>query len=185
MTKKNQNRFWIGVIIGLLSFGIGMIIWTVKQASSVPVHESNNYMLKYQQADMNINDIIHAKQDFDKLYNIKLQNVELITLTGDDINSNSKRKQANPIKLTKGANSFSYTITDKSGTAIPDANVTFLLTQPHSRNEDVIIENVPFENGHYQTEALNITKAGRYTLQFRAYLNDTIGYLETAAYLQP
>jgi hypothetical protein len=162
-----------------------MIVWTVKQAISVPVHESNNFMLKYQMADMNINEIITAKKLFDNKYTINLSNVELLELSKEENNDNSKRKQPTPVKLSLGENSFAYVIRRKDGTVDNDANVTFLLTRPHSRNSDTLQTNVPFINGHYQTKKLTMKNAGRYTLQLRAYVNDTIGYSEISAYLKP
>ena len=185
MTKKNQNRFWFAIVLGFLSFGIGMIVWTVKQAISIPVHESNNFMLKYQMADMNINEIITAKKRFDGKYTIELANAELLELSKEENNDNSKRKQATPVKLSLGENHFSYLIKGKDGTVVNDANVTFLLTRPHSRNSDTLQTNVPFVEGHYQSKIVEIKDAGRYTLQLRAYVDDSIGYSEISAYLKP
>jgi hypothetical protein len=53
------------MILGFLAVGVTLSYWTVKSASSIPVQESNNYMMKYQQADMNINEIIKRKALFD------------------------------------------------------------------------------------------------------------------------
>jgi hypothetical protein len=185
MSEKNQGRFWASFIIGILGFGIYMIVWTVKSASSVPVHESNNYMLKYQMADINMNELLAAKKLFDDVYTIELQNVELIKLSDEDRNSNSKYKQPDPLKLLNGANSFSYVIKKRDGTVVNDANVTFLLTRPHSRNYDTLQTSVPFVDGSYKTTPIELKDAGRYTLQLRAYVNDSIGYAEAAAYLKP
>ena len=183
MTKKNQNRFWFIFVMSILLFGISMIVWTVKQAMSVPVHESNNYMLKYQMADMNINDILELKARFDINYNIELKNVKEIELDDDLQNTNAKRAQQKPIKLTKGANSFQYVISKKDGTVIENAKVTFLLTRPHSRVDDTKQESVVFKNTHYITKALELNEQGRYTLAIKAEVNGLIGYLETPAYL--
>lgn len=186
MTKKNQNRLWFAIVLGFLGFGIIMIIWTVKQAVSMPVQESNNFMLKYQMADMNINTIIEAQKEFDKNYTLELQNKEVIQLDEEDQNTNSKLNYVAPIKLIKGENYFSYRISKSDGTSINDANVTFLLTRPHTRKNDSLQKSVDFKDGSYTTQIFNITEAGRYTLQIRAYIDaQTIGYSEIAAYLKP
>ena len=148
----------------------------------MPVQESNQYMLKYQTADMNINQIMEKKIAFDKAYDIHLLDVERMVMT-DNVNSN--RPQLNPVKLSHGMNEFSYEIVTKDGTKVSDANVTFLLTQPHSRSEDKLFSNVPYEDGKYQIRDVEITKAGRYTLQLRAEVGDTMGYSEVSAYLKP
>ncbi|HIP50815.1 MAG TPA: hypothetical protein EYG94_01905, partial [Campylobacterales bacterium] len=61
MTKKNQNTIWFLFVMSILAFSISMITWTVKQAVSLPVQESNNYILKYQMADLNINKIMELE----------------------------------------------------------------------------------------------------------------------------
>jgi len=185
MTKKNQNRFWFALVMGMLSFGIGMVIWTVKQASSIPVHESNNFMLKYQTADMNINEILELEKKFNEKYTIELKDFELITLDQESQNSNAKRVQIVPVKLTDGENSFTFDVKTKESEAIQDANVTFLLTRPHTRVDDVLEERVHYDNGHYVTKALNLTKKGRYTLQIKVEIGGLTGYKEIPAYLKP
>jgi len=182
MENKNKKTYWPHMILGFLAVGITLSYWTVKSASSLPVQESNQYMLKYQMADITINDILESKKAFDKVYTIEIQDVQTMVMT-DNVNSN--RPQPNPVKLSLGANQFSYLVTKKDGTVVNDANVSFLLTQPHSRKNDIFVGNVVFNNGTYTTEDLEITKAGRYTLQLRVIVADTTGYSEIAAYLKP
>ncbi len=182
MENKSKKTYWPHMILGFLAIGITLGYWTVKSANSLPVQEVNKYMLKYQQADLSINQILEKKIAFDKAYSIELKNVEMMVMT-DNINSN--RPQPNVVKLVKGDNSFSYVVHTKDGKTVNDVNASFLLTQPHSRTEDVMIESVPFSNGMYRIDKLNIQKPGRYTLQFRATIGDKTGYSEIAAYLNP
>lgn len=181
MAKSNEKTYWPHMILGFLAIGITLSYWTVKSASSMPVQESNQYMLKYQMADMNINQIMERKIAFDKAYSIHIVDVETMVVT-DNVNSN--RPQPNPVKLIQGMNNFSYEIVANNGTKVSDANVTFLLTQPHSRKEDKLFVNIPYADGKYQVKGLDITRAGRYTLQFRAEVGDTMGYSEVSAYLK-
>ncbi len=182
MAKNNEKTYWPHMILGFLTIGITLSYWTVKSASSMPVQESNQYMLKYQMADMNINQIMERKMAFDKAYSINILDVATMVMT-DNINSN--RPQPNSVKLSQGINIFSYEVVAKDGTKVSDANVTFLLTQPHSRKEDKLFLNIPYVAGKYQVTDVNITKAGRYTLQLRAEVGDTMGYSEVSAYLKP
>jgi len=184
VTKKNQNRLWFAIVMGMLSFGIGMVIWTVKQATSLPVHESNDFMLKYQQADMNINAILANKAKFDAKYSIELQDAVFITLPEEYQNSNSKREQPKPVQLTKGENKFFYAIKDKNGNNVEDAEFTFLLTRPYSRDEDQKENNVSVNNGLYATKVIKLKNKGRYTLQVKATINGLTGYSEIPAYLR-
>jgi len=182
MEKNNKKTYWPHMILGFLAVGITLGYWTVKSATSMPVQESNQYMLKYQTADININKILELKQAFDKAYSIKLLDAETMVMT-DNVNSN--RPQPNPVILSAGSNDFSYEVVAKDGTKVSDANATFLLTQPYSRAEDQLFSNVPYRDGKYQIKGVELQKAGRYTLQFRAEVADTIGYSEIAAYLKP
>ena len=170
------------MILGFLAVGLTLGYWTVKSASSMPVQESNQYMLKYQMADLTINEILDSKKIFDKAYTIEIQDVETMVMT-DNVNSN--RPQPNPVKISKGINNFSYLVTKKDGTVVNDAKVSFLLTQPHSRRNDMFFENVAFNNGTYTTEDLEITEAGRYTFQLRVVMPDSTGYSAISAYLKP
>lgn len=182
MAKNSEKTYWPHMILGFLAVGFTLSYWTVKSASSMPVQESNQYMLKYQMADININQITERKQAFDKVYTINILNAETMVMT-DNVNSN--RPQPNPVKLLQGLNTFSYEVVKKDGTNISDINATFLLTQPHSRREDQLFANVPYADGKYQINDVNISKAGRYTLQFRAEIADVMGYSAIAAYLKP
>jgi hypothetical protein len=183
MDNKSQKTYWPHMILGFLAIGITLGYWTVKHAIDLPVQEVNAYMMKYQDADIGINDILEKKQAFDKVYVIKLHDVKMMVMTD---NVNSKIPQPNAVTLYKGKNHFSYTVTKKDGTVVSNAEVSFLLTRPHTRKDDVMIEKVPFQNGLYVTPELDIEKPGRYTLQFRAKIDDnTVGYSEDRAYLKP
>ena len=171
------------MILGFLAIGITLGYWTVKHAIQLPVQEVNEYMMKYQKADTGINDILEKKAAFDARYTIALKQVTMMVMTD---NVNSKIPQPDAVTLNKGNNHFTYVVSKKDGTVVNDANVSFLLTRPHTRKDDAMIETVPFTKGNYITPELDIEKAGRYTLQFRAVIDEnTIGYLETAAYLKP
>ena len=183
MENKNTKTYWPHMILGFLMIGITLGYWTVKHAVQLPVQEVNAYMMKYQQADISINDILEKKAAFDSQYKITIQDVHMIPMHD---NVNSKIVQPDVVELRKGTNHFSYVVSKKDGAVVNDANVSFLLTRPHTRKDDVMIETVAFANGSYTTPELDISKAGRYTLQFRAVMNkDTIGYLEIPAYLKP
>ena len=183
MAKKSKEKsYWPHMILGFLIVGVTLSYWTVKSASSLPVQESNEYMLKYQVADLNINEIIQRKLAFDKYYTINIK--EARTMEMKD-NVNSKVPQGNAIELVLGKNHFQYEVVSKDGSTVTDANVSFLLTRPHTVKEDFFVEHIPFEKGKYHVKDINITKPGRYTLQLRAKVGDAIGYSQLPAYLKP
>ncbi len=182
MAKNKEKTYWPHMILGFLILGMTLSYWTVKSASSLPVQESNEYMLKYQQADMNINEILESKALFDQSYTIEIVDAKKAMYKLE----NAKRAKAeNSIVLTQGKNNFTYVVTAKDGTAVSDANVTFLLTRPHSVKEDKYLENIPFTDGKFQINDIDIEKAGRYTLQLRAKIGKVTGYSQIPAYLKP
>ncbi len=169
------------MILGFLMLAIILGYWTVKTAVSLPVQETNDYMMKYQDSDIHINDILTKKMAFDKLYDIKIIGTKSMVMTD---NIYSKRVQKDPVILKLGKNHFTYTVTTKSGDIVKDANASFLLTRPHTQKDDVMVESVEISGDLYTTPDLNISKGGRYTLQFRAIIDaDTIGYSSIEAYL--
>jgi len=183
MAKNNKEKtYWPHMILGFLLLGITLSYWTVKSASSVPVQESNDYMLKYQQADMNINEIIERKAAFDQRYTIEIVDVKKVIV---ELENTKRAKEESSVVLKKGKNSFSYVVATKDGIAVSDANVTFLLTRPHSVSEDKYVENIPFADGKFHVNDIDIAKAGRYTLQLRATIGGMTGYSSISAYLKP
>jgi len=184
MAKKHKEKsYWPHMILGFLILGITLSYWTVKSASSIPVQESNEFMMKYQKADHDINDILHKKARFDKQYKIGIIDVKQETIALE----NAKRaKEENVVLLNHGKNDFHYRVADHAGHILHDANVSFLLTRPHTRSEDVMIESVSEKDGKYVIEGIEVTKPGRYVLQLRVTVDqNTIGYAETPAYLKP
>ncbi len=183
MAKKTKEKsYWPHMIVGFLLVGITLGYWTVKTTISMPVHESNEYMLKYQKADYNINKIMDKEALFNKDYSIEIVNAPMETLELENV---KRAKAEKSIVLVNGQNSFTYRIIKKDNTFVPDANVTFLLTRPHTTKEDILVENVAAKNGAYHIDDINITKPGRYTLQLRAKVGDATGYSNIPAYLKP
>lgn len=180
---KSQKTYWPHMIVGFLLIGIFLGYWTVKSASSLPVQKSNDYMMKYQDADISINEIVEREERFYSNYNIESMQKDKMVMV-DNINSNLP--QLNAIVLKKGKNSFFYKVTTKDGKVIDNANVAFLLTRPHSTKDDNYIYNVNFKNGFYAIENIEIKNAGRYTLQLRVTIDkERVGYLKEPAYLKP
>jgi len=183
MAKETKEKsYWPHLILGFLIIGISLGYWTVKSATSIPVQESNEYMLKYQIADMNINDIIEQKARFDKNYNIKLLDAKMGKI---DIEHSKVARSQKVVELDNGANTFKYQVTTKDGKLVNDANVSFLLTRPHTTKDDNFIKVVKPTGDLYIIKDINITKPGRYTLQFRAIIGDKTGYSQISAYLNP
>jgi hypothetical protein len=183
MADTSKKTYWPHMIVGFFILGITLSFWTVRSASQMPVQKSNTFMMEYQLADIHINEILEKKAAFDKKYTIALEDVEMMTMV-DNIHSNMP--QPDVVKLTKGSNSFLYSVKGKDGSAIQDAKITFLLTRPHTRVDDMKVEHMMLDAQHHTAvENVVIEKPGRYTLVLKVETEDTLGYLETPAYLKP
>jgi hypothetical protein len=182
MAKNKNKTYWPHMILGFLIVGVTLGYWTVQHAISLPVQESNDYMLKYQEADLNINEIINAKALFDKNYKIDIVNVKRVE---QELENTKRAKSESVVILSKGKNSFFYSITDKNSVFMKDANITFFLTRPHTVKEDILVKNIPVVDGKFKVDNIELTKPGRYTLQLKAKIGKAIGYSEIPAYLKP
>ena len=182
MANNKEKTYWPHMILGFLLIGITLGYWTVKHSVALPVQESNTYIMKYQQADIHINNILAKKAHFDATYKIELRDVKREKM----ILENAKRaKDETVVVLHRGKNSFNYSILTKQNQIVEDANVTFLLTRPHTTKDDNLKENIAPVDGVYKVENVDIVKAGRYILQLRVAIGDKVGYLKTPAYLKP
>jgi len=182
MAKKHKDTsYWPHMILGFLIVGITLSYWTVKSASSIPVQESNEYMMKYQQADLNINEIHKHKALFDRDYTIKIEADSEIY----HVENSKAHKEQRVAVLHRGMNRFVYQVMHRKDHApAADMNVTFHLTRPHTVKDDITIKNIPYTNGRYIVEDVNISKPGRYILQLRAQKGDAIGFSEIPALLK-
>ncbi len=181
--SEKKKTFWPHMIVGFLLLGITLGYWTVKTATKMPVQESNEYLMKYQQADISINDILDKKERFDKNYTIVIKNVKTKIIP---IENAKRTKEEKTLILNKGKNSFVYAIKNLKGEPVSDANVSFLLTRPHTIKEDQYRDHVERRSGVYSVEDINITSPGRYITRLKVMIDkDTVGYHEMPAYLSP
>jgi hypothetical protein len=181
MANKDQKTYWPHMILGFLGIGIMLGYWTIKSAINMPVSESNEYQLKYQQADMNINQILESKARFDKKYKI-----EFLDFAKSDFKPNKflKRKHGDILKLSS-INNFSYSIKGVDGTELNDANATLLVTRPHSRKDDSTITLKNDGHSIYRAENIALSNAGRYIIRLKVQKGNDIGFKEFEAYLEP
>ncbi len=178
--NSDRGKFWPYMILGFLAIGITLGYWTVKHAVGMPVHESNEYMMKYQTAEKNANEIIEAQQRFDRRYDLKLEGMKL-----SDFKPIHLKRKPGPIVALGPVNTVSYKMTDKAGNPINDANVTLLVTRPQTAADDQIFKKIPGKNGLYTVSNLKLSKPGRYILRVRAQKGDAVKFQDTAGYYKP
>ncbi len=182
MANKNDGsgKYWPYLILGFIFIGLFLGFWTVRSAISMPVHESDAYQKKYQDADNNINKILEAQQRFDARYVLKPVGFNPSSFKPKDY----EIKHGKVVALTSGM-VMRYRITDLSGQAIDDANVTLLVTRPQTGAEDQTFQNLKGDNGTYSTPRVTLKNPGRYLLKLRTQIGDAIGFLNQEAFLKP
>jgi hypothetical protein len=180
MAKSSETSYWPHMILGFLGIGIMLGYWTVSSAINMPVNESNRYQKKYQQADMGINEIIEAQQRFDAHYKIKLVGAKESSFKPNEF---LKRSHGKIIALQKH-NVLQYSIKTLSGEVVEDANVSFLLTRPHTVVDDQKL-GVDNDKANAYFVTFDLEKAGRYTLRLRVQKGDAVGFVGHEAYFEP
>jgi len=180
MSTKQEKTYWPHMILGFLGIGIMLGYWTVSSAINMPVQTSNEFQMKYQQVDMNINEIIEANERFDKLYTLKM-----LDFKKSDFKPNkfSKREHKEIYKLEQ-TNSVSYSLTTKEGKPVSDANATLLITRPHTIKNDQTLDIIGNSEGIYKSPTFTLDNKGRYLLRLRVIKGDSVGFLDYEAYLK-
>ncbi len=178
--SESERSYWPHMIVGFLGIGIMLGYWTVSSAINMPVNESNRYQKKYQQADMGINEIIEAQQRFDAKYRITPVEFKESTFKPNEF---LKRSHGKIVALQKH-NILQYKIQMLSGEVVNDANVSFLLTRPHTVVDDQKFDTLDAEKGIYSVK-FDLEKPGRYTLRLRVQKGDAVGFVQHEAYLEP
>ncbi len=176
---NDSGKYWPYLILGFVFIGLFLGFWTVRSAISMPVSESNAFQVKYQDADTNINKILESKQKFDNNYNIAP-----IGFKPSDFKPEIGVHKKNQFVALQKSMKFAYKITDKTGKPVNDANVSFLLTRPQTRDDDQTFV-LKANNGIYTTPQITLGSPGRYILRLKVKIGDAVGYTEHAAYLKP
>ncbi len=169
MSKSSQNTYWPHMIIGFVVIGVVLGYWTIKNSLSIPVHESNKYMMKYQDVVLEANEIIEARKRFDKLYNAKLLNFKK-----SDFQPKHLKREIEDIMALSASNTFEYKVTTKDGKGVDDADVTILITRPHTEKEDQLFKNIKGIDGIYRVQNVKLKSFGRYIIRVKIEKGDAI-----------
>lgn len=148
--SKNKGIIWpISISIGIaLVFMAGVA--TVIIANKLPVEKSDRYMMSYQDADHNANDLIKAQIAFNKKYKIAYIN--------------------NGLSLEKMT--LKYKITDLNSNPVNDANLKLVVTRPNNHKFDQELNNPTVENGIYTFDSVKLPKEGRWNFMVKVNVGD-------------
>jgi len=125
-------------------------IATVIIAGTLPVENSDTYMMGYHQADANANELIEAQIAFDKKYKI-----EYVTES-----------------LNMDASILKYKVTTLSGNVVNDAKLLVVVTRPNNHKNDQKLTNPSVENGIYSFDTISLPIAGRWDIMAKVTIGD-------------
>ena len=179
--NEDSGKFWPYMILGFLFIGITLGYWTIKNTISLPVHESNAFMQKYQSADKHAIEIEESQARFDSKYNVKISGLQKSNFKPKHL----KRKPHQYYVLNDN-NKIVYKVSKKDGKTVNDANITVLLTRPSSGDVNRYIKDIKNGgNGEYIIENLKVNKAGRYIIRAKISVGGDTKYIDTYGYKEP
>jgi len=146
----NSAKIWPYAIAGSILLVFGFAVTTIVVTSTMPVEKSDNYMMYYQEADANANELIEARIAFDKKYNI-----EYIT---DGLST-----QSSVIK---------YRVSDKESQPVNNAKVKIIITRPNNHKNDQELNNPTVANGVYTFAPTTLAKEGRWNVMAKVNVDD-------------
>jgi len=146
----SNGRIWPYAISFLIMMVFGFCVATIMVANTLPVESSDSYMMKYQDANENANNLIQARIDFNNKYKIEY--------ISDNISS-------------KGT-IFKYKITDMDLNPVSNAKVKVIVTRPNKHKYDMELNNPSYENGIYSFAVTTLPKEGRWDIMAKINIGE-------------
>jgi nitrogen fixation protein FixH len=138
----SNGKIWPYAIAISILIVFGFAVTTIIVTSTMPVEKSDEYMMYYQEADANANELIEARIAFDKKYKI-----EYLT---DGISCD--------------ATNIKYKVTDLDSNPVDDAKIMVIVTRPNNHKHDQELKNPTSENGVYSFSTITLPEKGRWNI---------------------
>lgn len=176
-----KRNYWPFLFIGIFSFTLYMIIWTIYNSTQSPVYQDESFLNSYQNVDGNFNEIAHSNEQFLKQYDFELKiNEQTFGLSFEDIYYSqrvieAKSEHKNALKVD--ANTMSIQIKDKStNQIITDAQITMRVMTPTNNSNEIDLENFEFNDTTY-TKDFTLPSKGNFNITGVITINDQKGYI--------
>lgn len=130
-------------------------IWTIKVAVSNPVQLDNSYMMKYQDVDANINEIMARQRAFNAKYEV-------------DMSQN---------RLKVGENRIQIRLKKKEGDSVENAKIFAIVTRPTTSKEDIEIKTFTYLSDAYRSEPFTLKRQGRWNIELKIEIGEDIGFV--------
>ncbi len=177
-----KRNYWPLLFIGIFSFTLGMIIWTIKSAIAVPVIEDHSFMKKYQDVEEHYNEMMDSNDLFKSKYNFDLFiNDKQFALTTEDIRYSQRvieKFSTNKNLLKVGKNSLKLIVTDKITNEKRDVKIDLTLSKTISNDSDKLLTNNDFiVNDKTYTSDFEIKEANNWIITGSFVVDGITGYL--------
>ncbi|NQY23558.1 MAG: hypothetical protein HRT41_05965 [Campylobacteraceae bacterium] len=171
---KTRN-YWPLFFIGIFTFTLGMIFWTISSAIKTPVHEDESFLISYHNLDRDFNKIVESNHDFLKEYDFVLSiNSQKLKLDIQDVYYSQRvldKKSLHKDLYKVGDNKILFFVKNKKTQETQSIKIKFNISRATNSYSDLNYDNASLEqkNNTYST-IVKIDKAGN--------LNIT-GFVET------
>ncbi len=148
--SKSSGRIWpyaIGISILLV---VGACVGTVIVTNTMPVENSDTYMMGYHEADAKANELIEAKIAFDKKYKLNFLSDSL---------------------HVEGS-TLSYELKDKDGDVVNNADIITVVTRPNKHKYDQELSNPNIKDGVYSFENVKLPLEGRWDVMAKITIGE-------------
>ncbi len=168
---EQKTNYWPQSIAALLFAAALLIVWTVIQTSTMPVHEENNFMSKYQNVDLNADEILKQNKAFFQEYGIAItspfEEVAMENAMYKKRNRTTRRiDPSQPLRLQVDAK-------DKK---IKQASMQVLLSRPTTTASDRQLEVKQVKSDTFEIDLSGHTRPGRWQLVVKADVSKKTGY---------
>ena len=155
----SNGRIWPYAIGTSIMLVFGFCVATIVVTSTMPVEKSDTYMMYYQEADANANELIEARIAFDKKYKI-----EYIT-----------------DGLSLDSTVIKYRVTDLESNPISNAKIKVVVTRPNNHKHDQELNNPSFENGIYTFSTITLPQKGRWDIMAKVNIGEVQRFINVKA----
>ena len=140
--KKSNGKIWPYAIAISIALVFCASILTIVVAVKLPVEKSDAYMMGYQEADANANELIEARIAFDKKYQIEFIKE----------------------KFSLNDSTLQYKVIDTNGNLVSNAKIVIVITRPNVHEFDRELKEPTISNGIYEFSAIKLPKEGRWNV---------------------
>lgn len=177
-----KRNYWPLLFIAIFSFSFGMIIWTIKSAVKVPVHNDETFMSTYHDVDRDYNKIVESNNNFQKKFklNLKINQKEFDLVYKDMFLAQrvieEKSTHKDIFKLEN--NKILVSVKEKnSGQLIKNIKIKLRLSRPtnHGSTMDFTEESFKTEEG-INSLKVDLPLKGNWNITGQIIIGKDIGY---------